>query len=176
MKKFILFTSIIFVVAISAIIFSGCANTETTVELIDISKIQSQSIDEEVITGDIVWNITEISDLGTRLESDTGIDYLEAEEGKFIGIRFTVENVGSESKFIYDLNVVDSKGRKFPICLPGFAFFFPGEACALEEIIPGLERSFSASFDVALDSEELLLEVTDLNIPAGEKKYIDLDI
>jgi hypothetical protein len=176
MKKFILFTSIIFAIAISSIIFSGCANTETTEELIDISKIQSQSIGEDISAGDIIWNITEVNDLGTRLESETGIDYLEAEEGKFIGIRFTVENVGSESKFIYDLNVVDSKGRKFPICLPGFAFFFPAEACALEEIVPGLERRLSASFDVALDSEGLLLEVTDLNTPAGEKTYIDLDI
>lgn len=176
MKKFIIFTSIIFAAVILAIVFSGCANTETTEELIDISKIQSQSIDEAVRTGDIIWNITEVRDLGIRLDLETGIDYLEAEEGKFIGIRFTVENVGSESKFIYDLNVVDSRGRKFPICLPGFAFFFPGEACALEEIVPGLERRLSASFDVALDSKGLLLEVTDLNAPAGEKKYIDLDI
>lgn len=176
MKKFILFTSIIFAAAIFSVVFSGCESTKTTEKLIDISKIQSQAIGEEVKTGDIIWNITEVQDLGIRLESGTGIDYLEAEEGKFIGLIFTVENVGSESKYIYDLNVVDSAGRKFPICLPGFAFFSPVEACALEEVFPGLKRKLSASFDVALDSEELLLEVTDLNVPSGEKKYIDLDI
>ena len=176
MKKLIFFVLIVFVGIVFIAALSGCEKTEITEELIDISKIQPQVIGEEVRAGDIIWNITEVQDLGVRLESETGIDYLDAEEGKFIGIRFTVENVGSNSKYIYDLNVIDNKGRKFLICLPGFAFFYPAEACALEEVVPGLERKFSASFDIALDSEGLLLEVTDLSVPSNEKKYIDLGL
>ena len=176
MKRLMILIFIIFALAILVLAFSGCANTETPEEFIDISKIQSQSTGEDVRAGDIVWNVVEVQDLGVRLESETSIDYLEAEEGKFIGIVFTAENTGIDSKYIFDLNVVDNKGRKFPICLPGFAFFTSADACALEELIPGIERRLAASFDVALDSEGLLLEVTDLNTPSNEKMYIDLGL
>jgi hypothetical protein len=158
------------------IIGIGCSENLQQNEVADISKINSQPINEKIETGNITWEVIEVKDLGTMLTSEDATSYLEPEEGKFIGITFLVKSSEHVPKIIYDLRVIDSEGRVFTVCLPAYAFFNTEEACAIEEVFPDIERRFTATFDVSNDSSGLVLEVTDLNIPPEEKAYIDLGI
>ncbi len=103
---------------------------------------------------------------------------MEAEEGKFINIEFEVLNNSTETARIFDLKVIDGEARTFTICVEAYSVLppFAEDACTLAELIPGAKRTFSTTFDVATDSEELVLEVTGLELPPQNKKYIDLDI
>jgi hypothetical protein len=141
---------------------------------IDLSSIEVVSKDLPVHAGEMVWEIISAQDLGTSIVSSEYI--FESTVGKIIQLDFTILNNSEESQILYDLHLIDNKGRVFSICLPAYSSFSAEKACALQEIIPGLEYDFIAPFDIATDSEGLILEVTDLKTPAEEKVYIDLGI
>ncbi len=172
---------IVFILAISLIIFAGCRPSEgpavqqPTADK-DITEIEAHEPGQVVATGDIVWEVLEVEDLGVQLTHERFPGILEAEAGRFIGITFFVQNTGDDPKVIFDLTAIDDTGRTYSICLAAFAFFNNQDACVLQEIIPGIENTFNAVFDVEVDADRLLLKITDLEIPAGEAAYIDLGI
>ena len=72
--------------------------------------------------------------------------------------------------------MIDSKGREFSICATAYGYLGTDDACLLVDVYPLAKQTFFASFDVPLDSVDLILEVSDLESPSGEKAYIDLGI
>ncbi len=182
MKKY----SIIFAIAVLGLLFTalGCRSLPAVqdtpaarpIEGIDISEIDTVPVGQEVTTGNIVWNITEVEDLGDQLTYQGFPGFLEAVEGKFIRVAFFIQNTGTEPKVFFDLRAIDDRGRVYSICLEGFSFFSPEEACVLQEMIPGAGNEYAAIFDVATDVNQLVLQVTDLNLPPQEVAYIDLGL
>ncbi len=182
MKKYgILFIIVVFGLVLT---IAGCRQTpaepalaqEQPVTGIDISQLDTQDVGQEVVTGDIIWEITEVEDLGTQLTYEGHPGFLEPEVGKFISITFLIQNTGEEGKTFFDLTAIDDRGRTYSICLAAFAFFSPEEACVMQEIIPGVENTYTAVFDIEADANQLVLQVTDLNLPPQELAYIDLDL
>lgn len=177
MKKYkynILFTILALVALIT---FAGCQGAAEETELspdIDIANVETYDIGQEVTAGDIVWEILEVEDLGTQLSYDDTTAFLEPEEGKFISITFYIKNTGEESKILYDLTAIDDQGNSYSICLPAYAFFGSGQACTLQEILPGIENTYIATFDVVTDVSRLVLQLTDLGIPPQDIIYVDL--
>jgi hypothetical protein len=173
-KKYItlLIALMIIVLSISVI---ACKTTGLEQKLFDRSKISRSSIDKEVTVGDIIWKVENAEYLGSEIPSDTGF-VLESTYGRFIGIEFSVENIGQDNRTIIDLKVIDSRGREFPICAAVYAYIGTGEACLLVDVFPEVKQTFFASFDVPIDSVDLILEVSDLGSPPEEKAYIDLGL
>jgi len=176
MKKIFVLMAII-ILAFSLIVSaSACNNTISHGNLFDRSKITVQQV-KQVKTGDIDWNLLSVEDLGTQISSDLGAVY-PATTGKFIFISFSVENVGTDSRTLYDLRVIDDKGRIYSICNQAYGYLGSDySACSLVDILPKVKaQNFSATFDVDLDSKGLILEFTDLLIPSKDMAYIDLSI
>ena len=151
---------------------------EETVEpvaMTDISGIKTEPVETKVSAGNITWEIQNVDDQGTTIVSTENLSY-RAVRGKFIIIDFKLFNNSDENKILYDLNVIDNKGRIFTVCLPAYAYMTDVDACAITDIAPGIEYTFNAPFDVSPDSEGLVLEITDLKNPPEEKAYIDLGI
>ncbi|GEM_PF-1777872 len=191
MKKYL----ILFIVAVLAVTVAsaGCraveqepplpeedpsepATIEPPIVDVDIEELDTFGVGEEVIVGNIMWEITEVEDVGEQLTYEGFPGFLEPRVGKFVVVTFNIENLGEESRTIFDLVAIDDQGRNYSICLEGFAFFTPQEACVLQEIIPGVENTYVAPFDVATDVQELVLQVTDLRIPVEEAAYIELGL
>jgi len=178
---FVLATSIILsLLGCSAAVTDESVLVQETVAHIattNISGIETQPLDSEVIAGDIAWKIISVVDQGTNLVSVDDFSY-KAIIGKFITIKFQVKNNSDENRILYNLNVIDNKGRVYNLCLPAYAYFSPGdyEACAVVDVFSDFEYNFDAPFDVALDSEGLVLEVTDLVNPPVNIAYIDLGL
>ncbi len=172
-KYIILLITLIIIILSTSVI--ACNNTGLEQKLFDRSKISRSSIDKEVTVGDIIWKVENAEYLGSQIPSDTGYS-LESVYGRFIGIEFNVENIGQDIRTIIDLKVIDSRGREFPICAAAYGYLGTDEACLLVDIYPEVKQTFFASFDVPLDSVDLILEVSDLGFPPGEKAYIDLGI
>ncbi len=173
-KKYIilLIALIIIVLSISVI---ACKTTGLEQKLFDRSKISTSSVDKKIIVGDIIWKVENAEYLGPQITGDAG-DILEAIYGRFIGVEFSVENTGQDIRTIIDLKVIDSKGREFPICAAAYGFLGTSEACLLVDMYPEVKQTFFASFDIPLDSIDLILEVSDLDSPSGKKAYIDLGL
>ncbi len=138
----------------------------------DISGIETNPLGVEVETGEITWNIKEAQDRGSNV---VATDFtFEATIGKVVIIEFTIQNNSEDFRILYDLNILDDQGRVFSICLPAYGLLSIEKACALQEIVPGIEYVFAAPFDVGIDSKGLVLEITDLKIPVEEYAYVDL--
>jgi hypothetical protein len=171
----VLFQTILFPI----IVFGGGVpqdgNTTYTHKRIKRSEINTVSWKKEVKTGDITWKVLGVNDIRNRLEYDYSDAALET-KGRFVWIRFRVKNEGADIKYIYDLMAIDSRGRVYPICASAYAYLGFDEACLLVEVLPGTERNFTTFHDIPLNAENLALEVTDLNIPAKERAYIDLGL
>ena len=150
--------------------------TFSPVAITNISEIKAEAMENEVITGEISWKIINVSDQGPNIVSTDNYTY-SAVIGKFIILEFMIKNNSADSRILYDLMVIDNRGRVYSLCLPAYAYFSSSEkACALVDIIPGVDYTFEAPFDVSPDSEGLVLEVTDLLNPPINKAYIDLGI
>jgi len=186
LKKIII---IIFSIMLTGLITAGLASCDAvsqeetifseieTVEAVattDISGIMPEPLENEVIAGDITWKVFNVNVLGPEIVGFDNFSYT-AVRGKFVNIEFMVNNNSEEIRTLFDLNVIDNKGRVYTVCLPGYGLFAARErACTLVDISPGTEYTFEAPFDIAPDSEGLVLEVTDLKIPVENKTYIDL--
>lgn len=144
--------------------------------MLDRSEIEIQEGNTAEV-GDIKWELIDVENLGTQIEDESGA-VLKPTRGKFIFVSFTVENNSDEGRVLYDMKVIDGKGRIYSICTEAYGYFSSTySACTLADIPPGAEPlKFSASFDINLDSEDLILEVTDLQKPPSEKAYIDLGL
>jgi hypothetical protein len=173
-KKYIILFIVLMIIVLSISVIA-CKSTGLEQRLFDRSKISTLSKDKEVTVGDMVWKVDNAEYLGSQIPSDAG-DILEATYGRFIGVEFNVENIGQDIRTIIDLKVIDSKGREFPICAAAYGFIGIDEACLLVDVYPNTKQTFFASFDVPLDSVDLIIEVSDLDSPFKEKAYIDLGI
>lgn len=185
MKKISIYLALAAVMALVLMIFAGCdegeipeaIETEETVpiEMIDATDIVPVSKDQEIMAGNIEWEITKVEDLGTQLQFESGYQF-KATVGKFISLEFDVTNYNEDTVILYDLRVIDEIGRVYTVCVPAYGYFTAAQACTVEELIPENTYEFAAPFDVSLNSEGLMLEVTDLKNPPEEKVYIDLGL
>jgi len=177
---------IILVITLLSVIAFGCSRpvpadvTEVTeevapVDIVDVEGLDVKPMDQSLTVEDIVWQVISVEDLGTSVTTDTG-SIIDAVRGKFISLEFMVENKGEDTAIIYDLKVIDDKGRVFSICLPAYEYFTSVQACPLVEVVPEVDYEFLAPFDVAPDSEGLILEVTNLDNQDRQAAYIDLGI
>jgi hypothetical protein len=175
MKKKYIIIFIALMIIILSISVGACKPAGLEQRLFDRSEISRTSVDAEVTVGDITWKVENAEYLGSQIPSDTGFA-LESVYGRFIGVDFSVENTGDDILTLIDLKVIDSNGREFPICAAAYGYIGVEEACLLVEVFPNIKQTFFASFDVPVDSVDLILEVSDLNAPPEEKAYIDLGL
>jgi len=162
--------------AMGAMAGSKSTSDAFTHEHINRSAVSPVPKSEAVMAGNIEWNILDVEEVGPVLREDNTGATLET-KGKFVNIRFEVVNHGEEQKYIFDLRMVDDRGRTYPICAEAYAYLgLLEEACSVAELIPDVRRTFTTSHDVPRNAEDLWLEVTDLNVPPKEKVYIDLGI
>ena len=80
--------------------------------------------------------LLEVKDLGTQIPDAKGI-YIQQLTGKFIFISFSVENVGTDSRTLYDLRVIDDQGRIYNICNQAYGYLTGSvySACTLVDIL-----------------------------------------
>ena len=176
MKKINVILFIVALIIIFSISVTGCNTTNLEQKTFDRTKISTLSKDKEEKVGDIIWKVEKVEYLGSEIPATTGSGALETRFGRFLGVEFNAEKVGQDIRTIIDLKVIDSRGREFPICAAVYGYIGTSEACLLVDVFPEVKQTFFASFDVPVDSVDLILEVSDLGSPPEEKAYIDLGL
>lgn len=180
MRKLNIIVSLVLSAMVMAAVGAGCTGGDVQYpERQAIGDVDRSAIDivedSTAVTGDIRWEVLEVRDLGTNIVDEYGAA-LVAREGRFIYISFEVENMGDAAMQMFDVKVVDDKGDLYSVCTEAYGYFAAPAVCTVQDILPGTARTFNASFDIPAGSEDILMEVTDLEIPPGEKAYIDLGI
>lgn len=148
---------------------------ETTETVIKGSKEDPYSKNEIVLVEEVQWKLLEVENLGNTLEDPNGFLEDKKSTGSFIKIRFSVKNTGTKAKTLTSLKIVDKKEREFT-SYPAFGYVEDNdELFLLDNINPGIEKTYVDIYEIPTDAEGLMLEITSLEF-AREKAYIDLGL
>ena len=146
------------------------------VEEVEIgSKENPYSINESItINNEVIWKIILAEDLGNTLEAIDRWSDDKTTTGKFIKVRFTVKNIDKEMKTITDLRLFDNEDREFTAYSEIFGYIEDEEELfLLDNINPGLERTYTVIYEVPTDAKGFMLEITNLEF-MSDKAYISL--
>jgi len=139
------------------------------------SKDNPYSINESItINNEVNWKILSAEDLGDTLEAIDRWSDDKTTTGKFIKVRFTVKNIGKEMKTLTDLRLFDNEDREFVTYDKSFGYIEKEEELfLLDNINPGMERTYTVVYEVPKDSKDFILEITNLEW-TPDKAYISL--
>jgi len=139
------------------------------------------SVNQDVRVGDVKWKVLEAKDLGSRLKGSQSRYPTFQEDvtttGKFIKVRFEVENLGKELKSVTWLRLVDSQNREY-VPHSGVSAWIPEkeDLFLIENLNPNIPKTLAVIFDVAKDASGLKFRVTDLRVLGAGVKEVLIDL
>ena len=101
-------------------------------------------VGEDVRVDEVRWKVLEAADLGQTLKSDDQFVEDKTTSGRFVRVRFELENLSKDMLTFVGLDLVDEQGRTFKPSSDVFQFIPNEEACVLENLNPNVDF-FSAS-------------------------------
>ena len=131
-------------------------------------------IGDDVQVGDIRWRALEFQDLGNTLESDNEFIKDVTTAGRFVRIRFEVENLGNEQVYLANIKIVDDRDRAFSEASGVFYWIPEQESCILTTLNPNVPDICNAIYDIAQDAVGLKLKVTNLQVFFEDSELIVL--
>lgn len=138
------------------------------------AEAKAYKVGEDVQVGKIRWKFLEVKDLGKELKSNNQFTDPKTTSGKFIQVRFEVENQGTEAASYGGIDLVDGKARTFKAYDERFSFVPEGEGCVLEQLNPNLPKTCTEIFELPADATGLKASVGDLELLGSDEAMIDL--
>jgi len=138
-------------------------------------------VNQDVRVGDVRWKVLEVKDLGSRLKGSQSRYSTFQEDvittGKFIKVRFEVENLGKELKSVTWLRLVDSQSREY-VPYSGVSAWIPEkeDLFLIENLNPNIPKTLAVIFDVAKDASGLKFRATDLRVLGAGVKEVLIDL
>lgn len=133
-------------------------------------------VGQDVRVGEVRWKVLEALDLGNRIESVDKFREPLTTSGKFIRVRFEVENLGNDAKTYRGIEIVDRQGRTYTNSSEAFGWIAEDETCILETLNPGIIQICNDIFEVPVEARGLQLSVGNLNMFSSKEAKIDLGL
>ncbi|MFT5196261.1 MAG: hypothetical protein ACI85U_003292 [Candidatus Promineifilaceae bacterium] len=148
---------------------------DSTNPTLGIEDVEEVGIREAIRIGDVIWEVISVEDLGSIIKSDNQfIDDLET-KGKFLRVNFTIENISNDELILSGTSVTDDKGREYEDTSDAWSILSESVECSfLEPIRPYISQNCMFIFEIAADSANLKMIVTDLEFFGGTDKTIRL--
>ena len=133
-------------------------------------------VGQNVLVGDVRWKILSAENLGNQLLSDNQfVDPLNT-AGKFIKVRFEIENRSKDMQSFLGFDLVDSQGREFTASSDAIMFIDNNESCILENLNPNLPKVCTVIYEVPAGASGLKAYVGDLSMFGGAEAMIELGL
>lgn len=153
----------------------GSSSGDTEEKAAPAEEVKAYKVGEDVTVGDIRWKFLEVTDLGKELKSDNQFIESKQTSGKFLLVRFELENKGSDPVSYTGIDLVDSKERTFKPYDERITFIDQAELCVLEQVNPGLSKTCTEIFEVPGDASGIKASIGDL-APFGDDAMVDLGL
>lgn len=130
---------------------------------------------ETVTVDDIEWVLVDAENIGNRMKSQLG-EYGEdcvAKSGEFIQLTLKAKNNRKEMATLSNLYLYDSEGREF-VTSSDVIFCVEDDMWLIDNINPGIERTFLAVYEVPEDASGFKLKVGNLDMWKTGHEYISL--
>ncbi|MCC7571574.1 DUF4352 domain-containing protein [Candidatus Micrarchaeota archaeon] len=134
-------------------------------------------IGEEVVVNDVQWIVTEAQNLGSTLKSKYGSfgDNCVANSGTFVKVIVKIKNNSSQMVSVSNLYLYDSQKREFITSSNVFGCI-EDDLFILDNINPGIEKTFVAVYEIPDGAESLRLKVGNLDLFTEGHKYVSLGL
>lgn len=131
---------------------------------------------EDVNVDQVRWKILEAADLGQTLKSDNQYMKDKITSGRFLLLRFEVENLSKDMLTFAGLDLLDNQGRSFTRSSDALTFIPTEEACVLENLNPNVTKTCTLIYEVPSNAAGLQAQVGDLKIIGSKHALIDLNL
>lgn len=139
------------------------------------SGVVTGKINQDIQVGEVRWKVLEAQDLGNTLKSDNQFIEPLTIAGRFIKVRFEIENQSADTLSFTDVNLLDSQDRKFQNSANAIGFIVqPDKPCLLEQLNPNVPKQCVEIYEVAADSKGLRVQVGDLDFLGSAEGLIEL--
>lgn len=133
------------------------------------------AIGENVTVNEVRWRVLEVKDLGSTLTSANQFIEDVTTSGRFVQVRFEIENRGKSMKSFSGLDLIDSQKREYKSASDAIPFLPEGEDCIIiENLNPNVPKTCVAIYAVPADATGLTARVGDLNPLSSEYAYVAL--
>lgn len=176
---------IIITIIITAVTAAGVAKVVNNVNDAQKAKEDAETesfnnpsaIGEAITVNNVQWTVTEAKNLGSTLKSNYGAygDDCVADSGTFVKVTVKVKNNASDMVSVMDLNVYDSQKREFVTSSDVYSCV-EDELFILDNINPGIEKTFVAVYEIPTGATGLKLKVGDLDLFTDGYKYVSLGL
>jgi len=160
--------------AINAVAQPAAATAATAAPAAEAPK--QHAVGEDVQVDEVRWKILEASDLGKTLKSKNQFVKDKTTSGRFVQVRFELENLSKDMLTFAGLDLLDDQGRTFKPSSDAFQFIPNEEACVLENLNPNVAKSCTAIYEVPANAAGLKAQVTDLKMLGDASALIDLGL
>ena len=133
-------------------------------------------VGEDVQVDEVRWKILEASDLGKTLKAKDQFTKDKTTSGRFVQVRFELENLSKDMLSFAGLDLLDAQGRTFKASSDAFQFIPTEETCVLENLNPNVAKSCTAIYEVPANAAGLKAQVTDLKIIGSDSSLVDLGL
>ena len=134
-------------------------------------------VGEDVRVDEVRWHVLSAEDLGDTLSSDNRFVDSKTTAGRFIRVRFEIENLSNDLLTYGGLDLVDNRDREYTSYSESFMFLPDEEECSfIENLNPNIPKICTVIYEVAADAAGLKIVVSDLKIFGSDEKEIDLGL
>ena len=133
-------------------------------------------VGQDVQVDQVRWKIVAAEDAGQTLKSDNQFTPDKKTSGRFVRVRFELENLSKDMLTFAGLDLLDGQGRTFKSSSDAFAFIPDDERCVLENLNPNVAKTCTAIYEVPANAGGLQAQVSDLKMFGGQQALVDLGL
>lgn len=137
---------------------------------------KAAGVGEDVQVDEVRWKILEASDLGTTLKAKDQFTKDKTTSGRFVQVRFELENLSKDMLSFAGLDLLDAQGRTFKPSSDAFPFIPTEENCVFENLNPNVAKTCTAIYEVPGNVAGLQAQVTDLKLIGSASSLVDLGL
>ena len=134
------------------------------------------AIGQDVKFDKVRWKITSAQDLGNKLKSGNELIEDKTTAGRFIKIRFEIENLSNDNLYFTDFDLVDDQNRTYKSSSDVLLFIPSNEMCMLQNLNPNIPKTCTSIFEVPANARNLKAQVNDFGALFSKKVLIDLGL
>lgn len=136
--------------------------------------IPAPVIGQDVMVDEVRWKILSAEDMGNLLTDENQFTEDLKTSGKFIKVRFEIENRSKDMLSFVGLDLVDNQERSYTRSTNAIMLIDDGETCMLENLNPNITKTCTHIYEVPTDAAGLNADAGDLKMFGGAQTLISL--
>lgn len=160
----------------TGIVGQAVASTATAVPEEPTAAPKALAIGDDVLVDEMRWKILSAKDLGTTLKSDNQFIKDLKTSGRFVQVRFEMENRSKDLLSYGGLDLIDTQDRSFKNASDALQFIPQEEVCIFENLNPNIVKTCTVIYEVPANATGLHAQVTGLKFLGSAKALVDLGL